>query len=80
MMMSKVLDEQTKLRAAALNTVATSSFTVGILAPIGATFYNVNGQVGIPVNTLAIGVAIWFFAAIALHLAANFVLKGLSDE
>lgn len=42
--MSLIANEQTKLTAAALNTAATSSFTVGVLAPVAAAFYNVGGK------------------------------------
>lgn len=77
--MSLVHNERTKLLAAALNAAAGSSFTVGVLAPIAAAFYNVSGSSGIPLPTIVVGVAIWFFAAAALHLAARRVLGGLKE-
>jgi hypothetical protein len=36
--MNLVENEQTKLLAAALNTAATSSFTIGVAAPAAAAF------------------------------------------
>jgi hypothetical protein len=77
--MSLIGNERTKLLASALNTAATSSFTVGVLAPMAAAFYNL-GPHPVTLRTLIIGTAIWFFAAIALHLAARRALKGLRDD
>lgn len=74
--MSSIRNEQTKLLAGALNTAATSSFTVGVLAPLAAAFYSVGSTpVGLP--TLLIGTSIWLFAAVVLHLAARQVLRTL---
>ncbi|GEO83060.1 hypothetical protein ROR02_31910 [Pararhodospirillum oryzae] len=75
--MTQIHNEQTKLTAAALNTAATSSFTVGVLAPIAAVFYNVAGDVRVPPLVLVLGAAFWLGAAGGLHLAARYVLKGL---
>mgnify|MGYP000848162164 CR=1 FL=1 len=75
--MSAIENERTKLTAAALNTAATSSFTVGVLAPVAAAFYNLGGAVHVPVLVLMLGAFLWFTAAAALHMAARFVLGGL---
>lgn len=75
--MSVVENERTKLTAAALNTGATSSFTVGVLAPVAAAFYNVGGSVHVPLGVLIAGAFGWFAAAAALHLAARHVLGAL---
>jgi hypothetical protein len=72
-----IRNEQTKLLAAALNTGATSSFAIGVLAPVAAAFYNVNGANHVPVEVLALGAVVWIGAACTLHLAARYVLKGL---
>lgn len=77
--MSLVQNERTKLLAAALNTAATSSFTVGVLAPIAAVFYNFGGSSEVPLSTIVIGAVGWISAAVALHLAARWVLKGLEE-
>jgi hypothetical protein len=74
--MSLIQNERTKLTASALNTAATSSFIVGVLAPVAAAFYSF-GTVRIPVLTIALGVCVWLMTAVALHLGARRVLKGL---
>ncbi len=38
--MSLIHNERTKLLALAFNTAATSAFTVGVLAPVAAAFYD----------------------------------------
>jgi hypothetical protein len=63
--LSLVGNERTKLLANAMNTAATSSFTVGVLAPMAAAFYNV-GSTSVTLKTLILGTSVWFFAAIAL--------------
>ena len=66
--MSLIHNERTKLTAGALNTAATSAFTVGVFTPLAAVFYNLGGVgTAISVRTLVIGVALWLFAAVALH-------------
>lgn len=67
--MSLTFNEQTKLTAGALNTAATSSFTVGVLAPMAAAFYNVGGATHVPLKALVLGFCLWIGAAIALHMA-----------
>ena len=75
--MDPVRQERTKLTANALNTAATSSFTIGVLAPTAAAFYNVGAADRVPVFVLAIGAGVWLCCAVALHLAARYVLRGL---
>jgi hypothetical protein len=77
--MSLIHNERTKLLASALNAAAGSSFAVGVLAPIAASFYNVSGTSGVALWTIIIGVVIWFFTAAALHLAARRILGGLKE-
>jgi len=68
--------ERTKMPANALDRASTSCLTIGVLAPIAAALYGLSGNpVGLPV--LIIGSSVWLFAAIALHLVARKVLKGL---
>ncbi|MCJ2036663.1 hypothetical protein [Methylobacterium sp. J-068] len=76
--MSVVFNEQTKLLATALNTAATSCFTVGIATPVAGYVYNVsNLQMTLSAWTLVLGVAGWLSAAIILHLLARRTLRGL---
>ncbi|NEU12274.1 hypothetical protein G3T14_09025 [Methylobacterium sp. BTF04] len=76
--MSLVFNEQTKLLATALNTAATSCFTVGIATPVAGYIYNVsNLQTTLSPWSLGLGVAGWLIAAIILHLLARRTLKEL---
>ncbi|PYE89542.1 hypothetical protein [Phyllobacterium leguminum] len=76
--MSLIHNERIKLLANAFNTAATSSFTVGVLAPIAAAFYNV-ATTPVRSSTIIIGVGIWLFSAFALHLGARRILGGLVE-
>jgi len=76
--MSLIQNERTKLLASALNTAATSSFAIGVIAPMAAVFYNVNQPP--PILALLLGIVLWFTAAIGLHLAARYILGRLLDE
>jgi hypothetical protein len=76
--MSLVENEQTKLLAGALNTAATSSFAIGVLAPMAAAFYSV-GTTRVPVPTVVLGIVIWLSAAVTLHFGARQVLKALKQ-
>lgn len=75
--MSLIHNERTKLTANALNTAATSSFAIGVLAPVAAAFYNIGATNRVPLFVLVIGTAVWLMCAGVLHLAARHVLKGL---
>ncbi|ABC23501.1 hypothetical protein [Rhodospirillum rubrum] len=77
--MSLIANEQTKLTATALNTAASSCFALGVLAPIAAVFYNAGGDVHVPLAVLVLGAILWIGAALALHLSARLVLKGLKS-
>lgn len=74
--MSEIQNERTKLLAAALNAAATSAFTVGVLAPVAATFYNL-GTSRQARGAIIAGALLWIGAAIMLHLAARRVLGWL---
>ena len=70
-------DEQTKLLANALNTAATSCFTVGIATPLAGYLYNVSGfRTAVSVAELAFGLGCWLLA-VGLHLAARRALRRL---
>lgn len=76
--MSQIPNEQTKLLATALNTAATSCFTVGIATPIAGYVYNVgNLQTLLAPYILALGVLGWLSAAIIIHLRARRILTRL---
>lgn len=76
--MSLIENERTKLLANALNTAATSCFTVGIATPLAGYLYNVTGfrsYVGYWV--LVVGVGCWLVAAVLLHSAGRRILGSL---
>lgn len=76
--MSLVFNEQTKLLAAALNTVASSCFTVGIATPIAGYLYNVgNLQSTLAPSVLALGVSGWLLSAVLPHLLGRRLLMRL---
>ena len=77
--MSKRLDEKTKLLANALNTAATSCFTIGVVGPIVAVSINLGDAAAkVSILTLALNSVFWLFA-VMLHLGARKVLDGLSE-
>ena len=68
--------EQTKLLANALDRTSAACVTVGVLAPTAAVIYNISGNAS--ANwVFVLGTGIWLLAAVALHLIARRVLKGL---
>jgi hypothetical protein len=76
--MSLVDNERVKLTATWLNTLAsaTATATVGVLAPLASFVYGL-GQSPLSVSASLVAMAIWFSAALALHLGARRVLGGL---
>jgi hypothetical protein len=76
--MKKKSDEQIKYLATFVNTCAASSFTVGVLAPLAAAFYGLQGQATL--IPLIIGTFIWFSAAIFIHLSVQRILGGLAND
>ena len=67
------------MRANSLNTGATSCFSIGVLGPLAAAFYNVKSD-GMPLHVVIIGVAFWFGCAYILHKRAQAALGGLQDD
>ena len=74
--MSLIHNERTKLLALAFNTVATSAFTVGVLAPVAAAVYDL-GASRQPPKAVILGAFLWIGASVVLHLAARRVLGWL---
>lgn len=73
-----VLNEQLKLLATAVNTAATSCFTVGIATPLAGYIYNVSGfQGSLSILTLGLGIVGWLAAATLLHLSAQGIIRRL---
>lgn len=76
--MSLVENERIKLTAGALNTVATTSFAVGVIAPVAGAFYSLAAD-HVPVHVVVIGVVLWSGTALFLHRQARRVLGGLRE-
>jgi tellurite resistance protein TehA-like permease len=74
--MTLVHNEQTKLTANAVNTAATSSLAIGALAPVAAALYGAGPSSGRG-GYVFIGAVFWIAGALALHLLARQILKGL---
>ena len=74
--MSQIHNERVKLLALAFNTAATSSFTVGVLAPVAAAFYDFGPSREAP-KTIFLGALLWIGASVVLHLAGRRVLGWL---
>ena len=74
--MDVIHNERVKLSANAVNTAATSSFTVGVLAPLAAALYGapVFGSRAIFIVITAIA---WISLAVTLHRGARRILRGL---
>ena len=73
--MNAIHNARVQLLANLLNTMAGSSFAVGVAAPIAASvFYNATS---LRVVTVVTGVAFWLVVGTVLHLLAQRVLRGL---
>jgi len=72
-----VHNEQVKLFATLLNTVAAGSATVGVLAPFSAMIFS---GIGVTVSQRgAVYVTFWLTLCAFLHGMARLVLKGLRE-
>jgi hypothetical protein len=76
---SAVRNERIKLLASAYNTIATSSFTVGVITPIAVKYYNFgNAAAYTTTKEVAVGALFWLCAAAVLHSCAQYVLGKLT--
>lgn len=71
--------ERVKLGASWLNSLASNAVTLGVIGPVAAAV------LGFPrppfdLGNLVVGVLIWLWGGLALHLAARHLLKGLDDD
>lgn len=73
--MHKLRDEQTKLTATYLNSLAVTVFAVGGLAPIVASLNEIGNR---PYSFPLMISSFCIFASGAIHYTARMVLKGLS--
>ncbi len=73
-----VQNERTKLFANALDCASTACFTVGILTPTAAYFYNLGGfREAAMLLIFGIGLVTWLSAVVALLYFARRVLRSL---
>lgn len=73
-----VANERTKLLANALDRASTACVTIGIVTPAAGYLYNIGGfRAGTGDLVLALGLAGWSVAAVALHALARFTLGRL---
>ena len=76
--MSLIDNERTKLLANALDRASTACLTVGIVTPLAGYVYGViDFQPAINRGWPLISVLIWLLLAVALHLWARRILRGL---
>jgi amino acid transporter len=76
--MSAIHNERTKLMAGAFNTLATSSFTVGVFTPAAMTYYNFgNAAANVTFWQVSLGALFWLFTGCVLHYLGNRVLGRL---
>ncbi len=73
--MSLVDNERIKLASNALNTLATASATVGVLAPSAAMFYGFSATQR-SVFEVLVSLGIWISLGLGLHFGANRLLGG----
>ena len=71
-----IYNERIKLLANLLNTMAGSSYAIGVAAPIAATFYNA-GPTGLRFQAVITGAGIWLAVGVLLHVVAQRLLGGL---
>lgn len=75
--MGLVQNERHKLTANALNGIAVATMVAGAIAPLIAASY---GFASAPADSfLAVVTAVWFLAAIIIHIIARMVLGGLQE-
>ena len=70
-------NERIKLTALWLNTLSAAAIAAAVVAPL--RFYDVPAAKLAPA-LLYLGAALWFFAEIALHLTARWLLGTLTDD
>ncbi len=72
-------NERIKLLAALLNTMAGSSFAIGVLTPIAAVFFYRAAPADLRLGSIAVGIVFWIASAAVLHIAGWVVIGGLRE-
>jgi hypothetical protein len=73
---SLIHNERTKLTANWLDRAGTAAITLGVIAPLAAAVFGY-GTPTLSERKLAIGIAFWFLAGVALHVVARLLLRRL---
>ncbi len=73
--MNLVHNERIKLLANVLNTMAGSSFTIGVAAPVAASFFY--GVPSLPISAIIGDAVLWLLIAAVLHGVAQYLLGAL---
>ena len=76
--LSDAKKEQITLRATFLNNIGIGVILVGVLTPLIRAVYEPSILVAASFGTLAVSALICFLLGVALHLAGNWILRGLS--
>jgi hypothetical protein len=72
-------DEQIKLTATFLNTLAAGTITVGVIGPLSAAIIAFPAA-PFDLGNLVVGTSVWLLAGLGLHFAARFMLREVSDD
>jgi hypothetical protein len=72
-------NERRKLFATMLNTLASSSCTIGVLTPIAAAVFYGAAPKGLGIGAIIVGAVFWLGTAVVLHNRARRVLGGLRE-
>ena len=78
--MSFCRDEQTKLTATFLNTVAVAIIVAGTIAPLFSVLYGLATLTVDQIRFIALAAPTWFLIGIAIHSLARLVLRGLGRD
>ena len=73
--MSLIHNEQTKLTATLLNTIAAAVCVAGVVAPLVGLSYDLPG----PRGTAIVASFLWLLLGGAIHLLARRLLRGLRE-
>ena len=76
--MKLIQNEQIKLTAAWLNTIASAAVVAGIIVPLAASFYGVGGyDASASAWRFILSAAVWILSGSVLHYLARQILRWL---
>jgi hypothetical protein len=77
---SRAVDEPLKLTAGAIDRLSSALVTLGVVAPAAGRLYVIVGAAAVPTWFLLVSFAARLTAALVLHGAARWMLKGLDES